>query len=187
MGDDRVALSHDDIARLYRRHATSVLAFIARRVREPDAAVDLMAETFAQAYRDRLGFRGEGDEEAVAWIFGIARHCAASYKRRGELEQRALRRLGVQRRELTDLEYERVERLASLSDIDVQVRVALAALAEEQRDALRLRVFEERSYPEMARELGVTEQTARARVSRALRALREYPIFTDFSSEPDHA
>lgn len=182
-----MGLSHDDIARLYRRHATSVLAFLARRTMQPDAAVDLMAETFAQAYRDREGFRGESDEQATAWIFGIARHCLASYSRHERVEARALRRLGVQRRALTDVEYERIERLTMLSDVGAQVRVALAALGEDQRDALRLRVFEERSYPEVARTLGVSEQTARARVSRALRALREYPIFTDLAGEMDNA
>ena len=47
----------------------------------------------------------------------------------------------------------------------------LARLIDDQRDALRLRVVEERSYPEVADALGVSEQTARARVSRGLRAL----------------
>jgi DNA-directed RNA polymerase specialized sigma24 family protein len=52
------------------------------------------------------------------------------------------------------------------------------ALAEElsrlgggQREALRLRVVEDLPYPEVASSLGVTEATARARVSRGLRAL----------------
>jgi predicted DNA-binding protein (UPF0251 family) len=46
-----------------------------------------------------------------------------------------------------------------------------AVLSVEQRDALRLRVVEERSYAEVALLLGVSEQAARARVSRGLRAL----------------
>jgi RNA polymerase sigma factor (sigma-70 family) len=47
----------------------------------------------------------------------------------------------------------------------------LAALSEDHREALRLRIVEERSYAEVAQTLGVSEQTARARVSRALRTL----------------
>ncbi|HEY3774967.1 MAG TPA: sigma factor-like helix-turn-helix DNA-binding protein [Solirubrobacteraceae bacterium] len=42
----------------------------------------------------------------------------------------------------------------------------------QHRDALRLRVVEERPYPEVARVLGISEQAARARVSRGLRSLR---------------
>jgi len=68
-------LSNEDVERLYREHASDVLAFLARRVFVPEVAVDLMAETFAQAYRDRRQFRGSDDGEAVGWVFGIARHC----------------------------------------------------------------------------------------------------------------
>jgi len=40
-----------------------------------------------------------------------------------------------------------------------------------QRQAVQLRVVEERPYDEVALALGISEQTARARVSRGLRAL----------------
>ena len=49
--------------------------------------------------------------------------------------------------------------------------VELARLSVEQREALRLRVVEERSYAEAASLLGVSEQAVRARVSRGLRSL----------------
>ena len=48
---------------------------------------------------------------------------------------------------------------------------ALATLREDHRDALRLRVIEQRSYPEVARALSCTEENARQRVSRGLRRL----------------
>jgi len=175
-------LSNEDVERLYRGHASDVLGFLARRVLVPEVAVDLMAETFAQAYRDRGQFRGTGEDEAVGWVFGIARHCAATYLRRGVIEQRALRRLGVERRELHDYEYDRIEELAGLHDLAGQVQDRFAGLDAEYRDALRLRVIEDRPYGDVARELGVSEQAARARVSRALRALRQQPSFADQGS-----
>jgi len=45
------------------------------------------------------------------------------------------------------------------------------SLPAGQRTALELRVLQDRSYEEVARELHCSEQTARARVSRGLRAL----------------
>jgi DNA-directed RNA polymerase specialized sigma24 family protein len=33
-----------------------------------------MAETFAQAYASRANYRGRSDDDAAAWVFGIARH-----------------------------------------------------------------------------------------------------------------
>ena len=99
----------------------------------------------------------------------------ASYQRRGAVERRALRALGVERRALSDAEYDRVEELAELASLGARIDGELDALAAEQRHAVRLRVLEERPYDEVAHELGVSEQTARARVSRALRTLRDSP------------
>lgn len=180
-------LSRDEVAQLYRGHAPALLAFLARRVLLPEVAVDLMAETFARAYRDRESLRGEGEEEALAWVYGIARHVLASYDRRGAVERRALHALGVERRALTDTEYDRVEELAELGALRARIDGELDALGSEQRRAVRLRIFEERPYDEVAQELGVSEQTARARVSRALRALRDSPTFKELGGQLDHA
>ena len=166
-----MALDSDDISRLYAAHAAEVLRFTASRTLQPEVAVDLVAETFAQALADRAHFRGEGDREALAWIFGIARHQLNQYFRRGVVERRALRRLGLRVGTLTEADYERVEELAGLEWRRAALAEGLAALSIDQRRALRLRIVEERSYADLARVLGISEQTARARVSRALRAL----------------
>jgi hypothetical protein len=42
-----------DFSTLYRRHAEGVLGFFSRRTSEPQAALDLTAETFAQAFAGR--------------------------------------------------------------------------------------------------------------------------------------
>lgn len=166
-----MALNSDDISRLYRAHAAELLRFFARRTLQPEVAVDLVGETFAQAFADRAGFRGGNDREALAWVFGIARHELSEYFRRGVVERRALGRLGVQPRPLTDADYDRVEELASLGSLRAALAESLSDLSRDQRQALQLRIVEERSYVELASRLGITEQTARARVSRALRAL----------------
>jgi DNA-binding CsgD family transcriptional regulator len=63
-------------------------------------------------------------------------------------------------------------RLAASGELRERLATALDGLVVEQRDVLRLRVVEGRPYSEVACELGISEQTARARTSRALRALR---------------
>jgi len=166
-----VSLDPGDISRLYRDHASDVLRFVARRTIQPDVAVDLVAETFAQALTDRASFRGRGEAEALAWIFGIARHQLGKYFRRGVVERRALAKLGLQLAATTDVDFERVEELADLRSERALIADGLAALSQNQREALRLRIVEERSFTDLAKRLGVSEQTARARVSRALRAL----------------
>ena len=72
---------------------------------------------------------------------------------------------------LTDPEIERIEDLAGLSEVARPLADAMAALPSEQRRAVELRVVDECGYADVAHRLGVSEQTARARVSRGLRAL----------------
>src|SRR4051794_41795282 len=87
-------LDADAIADLYDQHARALLAFLARRAADPEAAVDLLAETFAAAFKDRRRFRGD---DPLPWLYGIARHQLAGYFRRGRVERRALERLGGER------------------------------------------------------------------------------------------
>jgi len=49
---------------------------------------------------------------------------------------------------------------------------ALAGLQQSDREALELRVVEDRPYSEVASRLGCTQQAARLRVSRALRRIQ---------------
>jgi RNA polymerase sigma factor (sigma-70 family) len=164
-------MTPDEIDDLYRSHAERMLAFLSRRTLDPDAAIDLLAETFATALTDRRSYRGRSDAEAVGWLYGIARHQLSGWYRRGAVERRAMTKLGIERRELTEVEYERIVELAGLEDLRGRVADEVDRLGDESRSALRLRVVEECSYAEVAAALGVTEQTARARVSRALRQL----------------
>jgi RNA polymerase sigma factor (sigma-70 family) len=167
-----MALTSDDISRLYARYAEDLLGYCARRTLQAEVAVELVGETFAQAFVHRADFRGNGERAAIAWIYGIARGQLADYFRRGQVHRRALERLGVATPDLLDGDFERIDELAALASLRGQVADGLAALSSDHRDALRLRIVEERAYPDVASELGVSEQVARARVSRGLRALR---------------
>ena len=156
---------------LYRRESERVLTFCARRVLEAEAAVDLTAETFAQAYRGRRGFRGDTEVEARAWLLSIARRQISRYLRRGAMDRRATEALGICVPLADPGETEEIERRAGLPALRAALAPELARLSQEQQVALRLRVVEERSYEEIAVALGVSEQTVRARVSRGLRTL----------------
>ena len=158
-------------AGFYDAHDTRLVSYFARRVYDPDIAIDLTAETFAQAYMGRRRFRGCSDSAAAAWLYAIARRQLSHYFRKARVELRALARLGVDRPTLDDDQRARIEDLAALDDHRAALRVELAGLPGARREALELRVLQELPYAEIASRLGISEQTARARVSRGLRAL----------------
>ncbi|MDQ8047238.1 MAG: RNA polymerase sigma factor [Solirubrobacteraceae bacterium] len=160
-----------DISRLYAAHARELVAYFARRTYDGEVAVDLTAETFAAAFTGRARFVGRTDEDAMRWIYGIARNQLAQFFRDGRVERTAMAKLGVERRDLTEPEYERIEELAELDGVRRRVASELSAMPEDQARILRLRVVDELGYDEIAEQLDISETTARARVSRALRGL----------------
>src|SRR5215211_5340030 len=150
----------------YDRHARAVLEYFARRTRDPESAADLTAETFAAAIVARGRFR-PGPVPASAWLFGIARHKLADFQRRGHAEDRALRRLGVERPRLGEDDAQLVALMAD--EISMQL---LSELPEDERRAIQAYVLEEWEYAEIAAAAVISEAAARMRVSRGLGRLR---------------
>jgi RNA polymerase sigma factor (sigma-70 family) len=157
----------------YESHAHNLLVFFTRRTFDVEVARDLTAETFAQAFEHRRRFRGRTNAEAAGWLYGIARHLLARYIRRGVVRGKARERLGVETPQIDAEEIERVVELAGLGDLRREVAAAFARLPADQHEALQLRVLDERAYQDIAAILGISEPTARARVSRALRRLAD--------------
>lgn len=156
---------------LYRRESTGVLMFFARRTLDAEVALELTAETFAQAY---LGFgrlRGGAPEQRQAWLYTIARRQLSRFWRRGRVERSAMRRLRIQTPVAHEDDLAQIEERAGLPELRSVVSAELARLGAGQRRALELRIVHERSYEEVAATLGISEPAARTRVSRGLKAL----------------
>jgi RNA polymerase sigma factor (sigma-70 family) len=150
----------------YDRHARTVLEYFARRTRDPESAADLTAETFAAAIVARRRFQ-PGPLPATAWLFGIAGHKLANFQRRGRAEDRALRRLGVERPQLGEDDAQLVAMMAD--EVSMQL---LSVLPEDERRAIQAHVLEGRDYSEIAAGAVISEPAARMRVSRGLGRLR---------------
>lgn len=165
--------AREDFEALYFAMADRLLILLGRKTADPEIAGDLWSETWARAYESRTRFRGSVQAEKEAWVLGIARNVLAGYYKRGAVERRAMDRLRLDRPSLTDSDLERLERAAGLGVLRSELRQALAELSGEQQHALQLRIVDGLSYPEVATRMGVNEPTARARVSRGLRALNQ--------------
>jgi RNA polymerase sigma factor (sigma-70 family) len=150
---------------LYERYAEQLHGFHLRRTADPDAAYDLTAETFAQAWLARTRFRDEADGSAAPWLYGIARNVLLMSVRRRRLERSACERLGL----LTGTTSAPIPDERWVDGLDE----ALAELPESQRHAVALRFAADLDYDGVADALGTSPQAARVRVHRALTTLRQ--------------
>jgi RNA polymerase sigma factor (sigma-70 family) len=159
----------DAFAAFYDRYETAVVGYFTRRTGDAEVAADLTAEVFAAALGAAHRYRPEAPT-AAGWLFTIARNTLSKSLRRGRVEANARRKVGIREAvAFTSDELERVEHAASASGWATQL---LERLPAEQREAVRARILDERSYPDIAGELQTSELVIRKRVSRGLSNLR---------------
>jgi RNA polymerase sigma-70 factor (ECF subfamily) len=153
---------------LYDRWAGPLLAFIYRRVGNPEVAADLLAETFATVFEKRSKFRDIG-HPGSAWIYTIARSQVARYYRRNTVELKAVERLKITIPRLDDESLAAFERIAeSDQDAGLLVTEAIGQIPAAEREAVQLRVVEDLEYREIASRLNCSTVAARVRVHRGL-------------------
>jgi RNA polymerase sigma factor (sigma-70 family) len=152
---------------LYDRHASRINAFLTRRTRDPGAALELTAETFAQAWLSRGRYTDHAEGSVAPWLFGIARHVLAASVRRHAIERSARDRIRLAMDPIAVAPEE-----AWLEGLDDDLTVALAELPDGQRRAIELRVIADHAYEEVGRRLDISPQAARVRVHRGLKAMR---------------
>lgn len=165
--------SSDDpaaFAALYERWVEKMLAYFYRRTWDGDVAADLTAETFAIAYTKRRRFVRTA-APGGAWLYGIASRELKRYRRRATVEQRALRKLGIESPPVDDESLRRIEELDEVAELRGAVISALSTLSDADRQAVRLRVVADLPFKDVAASLGCSEGAARVRVHRALRKL----------------
>jgi RNA polymerase sigma factor (sigma-70 family) len=155
---------------LYERRHELVLAFLLKRTRNPEVAMDLMAETFAAALVALADRPPLITGCALPWLLTIARNALIDSYRRGRVESAARDRLALEPVAITASDVEQV--LQTAAETDLLVRLA-AELPADQFQALRERVLEERGYEEIARDLDCSAAVVRKRVSRAMSTLRQ--------------
>ncbi len=163
-----LAASIDDATafrELYDRYAARIESYHRRRCRDEQAALDLVAETFAQAWCVRRSFRDLADGSAAPWLYGIARNVLLQSVRRKRLEDAARERLGL-------LEHLDAPQIIPNANWLEGVDELLDGLPTDQRQAVQMRVVQDMSYQRIAADLAISPENARARVHRALKALR---------------
>lgn len=107
---------------------------------------ELTSEVFAAAFEASARYRRNGTP-ARAWLFGIADHKLADAARRRHIDDRAQRRLGIERLELPDQELERVEELADLERAGGRLEALVDDLPPAEREAVLARVVRAGRHP----------------------------------------
>jgi RNA polymerase sigma factor (sigma-70 family) len=155
---------------LFRRHAPVIQRYVTRRI-GPDAAEDVVADTFLLAFRQRDRY-DLARADALPWLYGIATNLIGRHRRDEVRLYRAVARAGVD--PVTEPFTDRVDAAVSAITANRALAAALAKLPATHRDVLLLVAWGDLSYEEAAIALGVPMGTVRSRLHRARTALRRH-------------
>ena len=151
-----------------RAQASAILAFLIRYVGDRDTAEDLLQETLIRMQRALPGF--EGRSSLRTWSFAIASRVAADYLRHPDRRARIVEL--DEAAELADPAPGSEARLVA-EDMNDCIRGNIDTLPESYRSALILHDLEGLSIDQVAEVCACTVATAKIRVHRARRRLRE--------------
>jgi len=160
---------------LVARHRASVFHIIFRLVRNRELADDLVQETFMKAFSSLKTYRSE--YRFSTWLYKIAANSSIDH-----LRKKRIRALSLDNPIRTDdgeigidvADYRRhPEEEMVRREQAVSIDEAIETLPIKYRRVIIARHKEEKSYEEIARELGVPVGTVKARIFRARELLKK--------------
>lgn len=156
MGDE------DRFVELCRAYQPNILAYALRRTSGLDDASDVVGEVFTIAWRRIADV--PADEQALPWLYGVARRVVANHHRRNRRHRELTVRLASQPPGITS----GPEARADTPDLR-QIGAAFSTLRPDDREVLALVGWEGLGGDALAVALGCSRTAARVRLHRARR------------------
>jgi len=154
---------------IFERFTRPVISFIFYLVNQRELAEELAQETFVRAYKSLHALRDE--MKLSTWLFGIAKNVARESLRHS---RRDSRHVELEDRAVLEICDEKPTPAAELLDKELSdvVRRALLGLDEDKRVVFVLKVYQQRSYEEIALITGFSVPKLRNDLHRARREMR---------------
>lgn len=166
----RVRRGDDDAFRLiFDRYARPLTSFIFDMVGERGLAEDLAQETFVRAYKSLASLRDEA--RLSTWLFGIAKNVARESLRN---RRRDRNQIGLDEDPVTCLSDGKPTPARELLDKELSdvIQSALLMLDEDKRLVFTLKIFQQRSYEEIAEITGFSIGKLKTDLHRARAEMR---------------
>ena len=150
---------------LYDKYLDPIYRFVYYKTFSKEAAEDLTSDVFHKAFEKLTTFDASKGEFST-WLYRIARNRVIDYYRTKKVTDPIDDAFDVGADERTP---ETLDAIAALG----KVTAYLETLDAKQREIIMLRVWEERSYREIAAIVGGSEDSVKMAFSRSIRLLRE--------------
>lgn len=161
---DSTSADRADVEALYLRHSEEILRFLVGVLKDRWAAEDVLQATFAKA----VSTAGKLDPvNGRAWLFKVSFHEAMDWRRK-----RLAERTGNEKIARSRTGFSRFDDLLENREVLTALSQELEKLPQGQSQVVRMRIYDELTFAEIAEKLDLPLGTVLTRMRTALEKLR---------------
>lgn len=156
---------------LYHRHAAKIFGFVKSRIQNKQRAEDIFQEVFVRVHKSKHLYNQSFP--LLPWIFTITKNVIIDFYRSSELK-------------ISSTEFKGEVNFSPAFDTSATAHDftnLLADLPVNQKQAIQLRYFEEKTFDEIASRLKTSPLNVRQLISRGLKRIRQL-LGEEVTNEP---
>lgn len=146
---------------LYDRHSAKIFGFILSRIQNKEITNEIFQEVYFKIHRSKHLYNKS--LPMLPWIFTITRNAVFDYSRRKSKAE-------------TATPIEEIDERAAMEDqneLGLDLRPSLLKLPAQQKLAVEMRYYDEKTFEEIAQTLNTSPMNIRKLVSRGIKRLKE--------------
>lgn len=160
------------------KYEKQIINYIYRFTGSKEDAKDLAQDTFVKVYNAAANYNPSA--KFTTWLYRIASNTSVDYLRRrkasgnpASLDEQFETEEGRFKEQFADGRMRDALETAEKVEKEAEIQKALLSLPENQRAAIVLKIYEEKSYVEIANIIGVSTGSVESLIFRARTALRD--------------
>lgn len=146
---------------LYDRHSSKIFSFINSKIQKTEISRELFQEVFVKMHKSKHLYNNT--YPLLPWIFTITRNTIFDYLKRGSTSE-------------TAVPVEKIDERAAMEDqqeLGLDIKPLMINLPPQQKIALEMRYFDEKTFEEIAKTLNTSPVNIRKIISRGVKRLKE--------------
>ncbi len=148
---------------LYARLSSKVYGYLIAKVRNREKANDILQEVFVKIHKTKHLYSKEF--KLLPWVFTMTKHLVIDDIRKNKNEKL---QVDIQNLELASEQQDTLK-----NDLIEDLKPALRGIAPNQRVAIEMRYYDEKSFDEIAKILDTNSENVRQLISRGIKRVKE--------------
>lgn len=165
--ENKVGLEKSQFEQLFREHFVHLANFARQYVEDQDSAKDITQKVFITLWENRDKI--DTQKSVTSYLFTSVKNRCLNHIRDHKKYRSSILDL-----EGNDFDVPVEPDHGELTELEDKISNALASLPEKCRTVFEMSRYHDKKYKEIAEELGISQKTVEAHMSKAIKALRAY-------------